>query len=43
MTDTNTPALDAITLSVIQAALQQVCDEMETTVRMAFTPPKTAR
>ncbi|MBN7777860.1 hydantoinase B/oxoprolinase family protein [Nitratireductor aquimarinus] len=39
MTDTNTPALDAITLSVIQAALQQVCDEMDLTFsRAAFSP-----
>jgi N-methylhydantoinase B len=32
-------ALDAITLSVIQAALQQVCDEMDLTFsRAAFSP-----
>ncbi|WP_295807947.1 hydantoinase B/oxoprolinase family protein [uncultured Nitratireductor sp.] len=37
MTDTLT--LDAITLSVIQAALQQVCDEMDLTFsRAAFSP-----
>ncbi|MCR4266820.1 hydantoinase B/oxoprolinase family protein [Nitratireductor sp. ZSWI3] len=33
------PTLDAITLSVIQAALQQVCDEMDLTFsRAAFSP-----
>ncbi|WP_048644930.1 hydantoinase B/oxoprolinase family protein [Nitratireductor soli] len=33
------PPLDAITLSVIQAALQQVCDEMDLTFsRAAFSP-----
>ena len=32
-------SLDAITLSVIQAALQQVCDEMDLTFsRAAFSP-----
>lgn len=31
--------LDAITLSVLQAALQQVCDEMDLTFsRAAFSP-----
>ncbi len=35
----NTSSLDAITLSVIQAALQQVCDEMDLTFsRAAFSP-----
>ena len=32
-------SLDAITLSVIQAALQQACDEMDLTFsRAAFSP-----
>ncbi len=36
---TTAPSLDAITLSVIQAALQQVCDEMDLTFsRAAFSP-----
>ncbi|MCC5780297.1 hydantoinase B/oxoprolinase family protein [Nitratireductor sp. B36] len=36
---TDTSSLDAITLSVIQAALQQVCDEMDLTFsRAAFSP-----
>ncbi|WP_404934326.1 hydantoinase B/oxoprolinase family protein [Nitratireductor sp. L15S-10] len=35
----DTSSLDAITLSVIQAALQQVCDEMDLTFsRAAFSP-----
>ncbi|SEB53073.1 N-methylhydantoinase B [Nitratireductor aquibiodomus] len=35
----NTSSLDPITLSVIQAALQQVCDEMDLTFsRAAFSP-----
>ncbi|EKF42015.1 5-oxoprolinase [Nitratireductor indicus C115] len=36
---TTHPSLDAITLSVIQASLQQVCDEMDLTFsRAAFSP-----
>lgn len=36
---TTPPSLDAITLSVIQASLQQVCDEMDLTFsRAAFSP-----
>jgi len=39
MVATLTTPLDAITLSVIQAALQQVCDEMDLTFsRAAFSP-----